>query len=231
MAERKDGGTPWHPHHIAERYSLFAIIALGEGLVGTVATLSAVIEEQGFTIDAALVCIAGVGLTFGIWWVYYLVPSAQALHAHRDRCFVWGYCQMVVVASIVATGAGLHVAAYFIEHKARIGAVATLLSVAIPVVVFLGSIYLLHYYLVRRFDLLHAWLLGGTAAIVSLAVVAALAGVDMAICLVVLTLAPAVTIVGYEALGHRHEAAALGGDDFHTTGWASGSRDPSAPRE
>ena len=35
------GGTPWHPHHIAERYSLLAIIALGEGVVGTVASLSA----------------------------------------------------------------------------------------------------------------------------------------------------------------------------------------------
>ncbi|WP_447412633.1 low temperature requirement protein A, partial [Clostridium perfringens] len=40
IAERKDGGTPWHAHHIAERYSLFAIIALGEGVVGTIATLS-----------------------------------------------------------------------------------------------------------------------------------------------------------------------------------------------
>src|SRR5690348_11578462 len=59
IAERRDGGTPWHPHHIAERYSLFAIIALGEGVVGTVATLSAVVEEHGWTLDAALVCIAG----------------------------------------------------------------------------------------------------------------------------------------------------------------------------
>ena len=33
IAERKDGGTPWHAHHIAERHSLFAIIALGEGVV------------------------------------------------------------------------------------------------------------------------------------------------------------------------------------------------------
>jgi hypothetical protein len=31
----------------------------------------------------------------------------------------------------------------------------------------------------------------------------------MAICLVVLTAAPAVTIVGYETLGHRHMADAL----------------------
>jgi len=70
VAERKDGGTPWHAHHIAERHSLFAIIALGEGVVGTVATLSAVVEEQGWTMDAALVCIAGTGLTFGIWWSF-----------------------------------------------------------------------------------------------------------------------------------------------------------------
>lgn len=49
IAERRDGGTPWHAHHVAERYSLFAIIALGEGVVGTLATLSAVVEEQGWT--------------------------------------------------------------------------------------------------------------------------------------------------------------------------------------
>ena len=61
FAERKDGGTPWHAHHIAERHSLFAIIALGEGVVGTVAALSAVVEQQGWTMDAALVGIADTG--------------------------------------------------------------------------------------------------------------------------------------------------------------------------
>ena len=49
--------------------------------------------------------------------VYYLLPSAPILHVHRDRAFVGGYGQMAIVASIVATGAGLHVAAYFIEHE------------------------------------------------------------------------------------------------------------------
>jgi low temperature requirement protein LtrA len=209
IAERKDGGTPWHPHHIAERYSLFAIIALGEGVVGTVATLSAVVEEQGWTMDAALVAVAGAGLTFGMWWVFYMLPSAQVLHAHRERAFVWGYGQIVIVAAIVATGAGLHVAAYFIEGEAHIGPLATVLSVAVPVSVFLGSIYALYWYLVRRFDLLHVWLLSGTAALVALAVLAALAGVDMAVCLVILMLAPAVTVVGYEVAGHRHQAEAL----------------------
>ena len=39
VAEHVRGGTPWHPHHIAERYGLLVIIALGEGLLGTTAAL------------------------------------------------------------------------------------------------------------------------------------------------------------------------------------------------
>jgi low temperature requirement protein LtrA len=217
IAERRDGGTPWHAHHIAERYSLFAIIALGEGIVGTVATLSAIVEEQGWNLDAALVCIAGVGLTFGIWWIYYLLPSAQILHAHRDRCFVWGYGQIAIIAAIVATGAGLHVAAYFIEGKAVIGPLATVLSVAVPVSVFLGAVYALYHYLLRQFDRRHIGLLATTAVVMALAIGAAAAGIDMAICLVIVMLAPAVTVIGYETFGHSHQEAALAQQERRAT--------------
>jgi low temperature requirement protein LtrA len=146
LAERKAGGTPWHAHHIAERYSLFAIIALGEGVVGTVAALSAVIDRQGWTLDAALIGIAGMGLTFGIWWVYYLVPSGEILERHRGRAAVWGFVQILIVTSIVAMGAGLHVAAYFIEDKVQITAIGAALAVAVPVVAFLGLLHVLYYY-------------------------------------------------------------------------------------
>ncbi len=212
VAERRFGGTPWHPHHIAERYGLFAIIALGEGLVGTVAAVSAVIEAQGWSLNATLVCIAGTGLTFGMWWVYFIVPSGPILHAHRERSFVWGYSQMAIFAAIVATGAGLHVAAYYIEHEAHIGPVATVLTVAIPVSVYLACIYALYTYLVRRIDPFHYGLLLGTAAVVALCVAAALAGLDMAACLIILMFAPMVTVVGYEMRGHRHQAEALVAD-------------------
>jgi len=207
LAERKDGGTPWHAHHIAERHGLFAVIALGEGVVGTVAALSAVVEQQGWTMDTALVGIAGTGLTFGIWWIYYLMPAAPILETHRDRAFVWGYGQMAIVTAIVATGAGLHVAAYFIEHEAQIGPLATVLTVAVPVCVFLGVIYALYYYLVRRFEPFQIWLLIGTAGFVTAAVTAAISGISMAGCLVILMLAPFVTVIGYEALGCRYDQA------------------------
>jgi len=198
LAERQAGGTPWHAHHIAERHSLFAIIALGEGVVGTVAALSAVVDRQGWTLDAVLTGIAGMGLTFGMWWVYFLVPSGEILQRHRNRAPVWGYVQMLVVTSIVATGAGLRVAANFIEGRATITAIAAVLAVVVPVGVFLLLMYGLSYYLVRRFYVFQAWLLIGTAGAIAATLVAGLSGVDVAKCLVILMLAPAVTVVGSE---------------------------------
>lgn len=209
LAERRSGGTPWHPHHIVERHALFAIIALGEGVVGTVATLSAAVDAQGWTLDAVLGCTAGMGLTFGLWWVYYIPPAAEVLHRHRDRAFVWGYGQLAVVASIVATGAGLHVAAYYIEHEAHIGPLATILTVAVPVGLYMAMICGLYSWLVRRFDALHFWLLAGTAAVLAAAVAAAAQGVAMAVCLVIVMLAPLVTVTGYEIRGYQHRRAAL----------------------
>jgi low temperature requirement protein LtrA len=209
LAERRDGGTPWHAHHIAERHSLFAIIALGEGVVGTVAALSAVVDQQGWTLEAALVGVAGTGLTFGMWWLYYLVPSAKVLDRHRDRAFVWRYGQMVIVTSIVATGGGLRVAALGIEGSARIGSVAAVLSVAIPLAAFLVSMFTLYFYLVRRFGRFDVSLALATAAVMSVAVVSAWSGMSTPWCLVLLMLAPIVSVVGYEALGYRRQADAL----------------------
>ena len=66
FVEREERPIPWHAHHIVERHSLFAIIALGEGVVGTVAALSAIADTQGWTLGTALVGVAGTGLTFGM---------------------------------------------------------------------------------------------------------------------------------------------------------------------
>ncbi len=207
LGERKDGGTPWHAHHIAERHSLFATIAMGEGIVGAVAALSALVAQKGWTIDAALVGIAGTGLTFGIWWIYYLLPSARILHAHRDRALVWGFGQIAIVTSIVATGAGLQVAAYFIAHGSRVNLLATAISVALPVGVFLIVTYTLYYYLVRRWGRFDLWLLIASTAVVGATVAAAACGLNLAGCLLILVLAPAVTVIGYEVLGYRNEGA------------------------
>jgi low temperature requirement protein LtrA len=209
VAEVTTEGTPWHAHHISERYSLFALIAMGEGVVGTIAILSVVIQARGWSTDAALISIAGIGLTFGMWWLYHLVPSAQVLHAYRNRAFVWSCGQMIAVISIVATGAGLQVAAHFIDRRSHLGSLPTLVSVTVPLSVFLGSVYALNYYLVRHCNRLHTWLLLATAGVIAAAIVASIAGVNMAICLVILMFGPVVTLVGYEIWYPRDQAGIL----------------------
>jgi len=209
VAERFRGGTPWHAHHITERYGLLAIIALGEGIVGTVAAVSAVIETQGWSVDAALVALAGTGLTFGMWWVYFVLPSGEVLHRHRERSFGWGYGHVLLFAAIAGTGAGLHVAAYYIEHMAHIGAVATVLTVAVPVAGYLLMVYVLYSTLTRSTDPFHLLLLGVTAVVVVVPVLMAAFGISMAVCLVMVMLAPAVSVVGFETVGHRHTAGLL----------------------
>ena len=209
FAETRRGGTPWHAHHIAERYGLLAIIALGEGVVGTVASLTAVVGEHGWTPDAVILAVSGTGLTFGMWWIYFAVPSADLLHAHRERSFLFGYLHIAVFGAIVATGAGLHTAAYYVEKHSELGSVGTVVSVVIPVAVYVALIYMLYGLMVKTWDAFHILLLVLTGAVLAGAVVAAAAGVPMTACLLIATLAPVVSVVGFEVVGHRHAAAAI----------------------
>jgi low temperature requirement protein LtrA len=211
VAERRVGGegTPWHGHHIAERYGLLTIIALGEGVFGTVTAVSAVVEHDGWSLDAAVLVVAGVGLTFGIWWTYFILPAGRILHRFRAKAFVWGYGHLFVFASITATGAGLHVVAYTIEGESDLGTTGAVLCVAIPVLLLCLSIFALYDYLVAEIDPFHFSLIAGTVALLVASVAAAAWGAPLSVCLALITLSPYVVVVGYETVGHRHEAAVL----------------------
>ncbi len=209
LAERKTSGTPWHPHHIAERYGLLAIIALGEGVFGTTAAVAVLVEQQDWSIEAVLIIIAGLGLTFGLWWIYFMQPSGPILAKYRNRSWGWGYSHIVLYGSIAATGAGLHVAAYVIGGESEIGVLGAVVSVAVPVLIFVLGLFAMYSWLLRGFDPFHVGLVAGTIGILVLAIIAASAGASIGLCLIIVTLAPAVTVVGFETVGHRHAAAAL----------------------
>ncbi|MGY1640673.1 low temperature requirement protein A [Geodermatophilus sp. SYSU D00703] len=206
LAERRKGGTPWHPHHIAERYGLLVIIALGEGLLGTAVAITAVIGPAGpgWSVDVVVLGVAGTALTFGMWWIYFVLPSGPILARHPERGFGWGYGHIVLFGALVAVGAGLHAGAYLLEHHSVLSTAGTVLTVAVPVAVYIASIYALQYQLGRVFDPFHLLLLVGTAVPVAASIGMAAAGVPMVWCLAVLALAPWVTVVGYETVGYRH---------------------------
>lgn len=209
IAERRFGGTPWHPHHVAERYGLLTIITLGEVILGTVAALDAVIHLEGWTTETALVGIAGVGLTFGMWWMYFAIPYGELLHRFRRRSFGWGYGHLVLFGAIAAAGAGLHVAALALEHEAHISTFAVIATTALPVSIYVLSVYGLYSALTRSLDPFHLWLLAGTAVCIGASLGLAAADAPISAALLVLMLAPVVTVVGYELVGQRHAADTL----------------------
>ena len=212
LAERKSaGGTPWHPHHIAERYGLMVIITLGEGLLGTTVALLAVIgpDGPGWSTSLVLLGVSGTALTFGMWWIYFVVPSGLLLEAHRERSFGWGYGHIPLFGATVAVGAGLHVAAYYIEHDTHLSAVGTLATVAVPLAVYFVMLFVLYMQISRTFDPLHVVLFAITVAILVGSLLMASAGVDLFWCLLVLAASPWVTVVGYETVGHRHNQQVL----------------------
>jgi low temperature requirement protein LtrA len=204
IAELRKGGTPWHPHHIAERYGLLVIIALGEALLGTTIALSAIIEGPGWTPDVVLLGVAGTAMTFGMWWIYFVVPSGELLARHRERSFGWGYGHIVLFGALVAVGAGLHAAAYYVEDHSELGVTGTLLTVAVPLAVYVLAFYALYAQLARSYDPFHLLLLAVSGGVLAASVVMAVAGAPLVWCLVVLSLTPWVTVVGYETLGYRH---------------------------
>lgn len=203
-----EGMTPWHAHHIAERYGLLAIITLGEGIVGTAAALQAVVHSQGWTLETAVLGLAGVGITFGMWWIYFVVPAGQALHVRPKRAFPYGYFHIVIFMAIAMMGAGLHVAALYIEHEATIGETAAVAAVVIPVGIYLACIFFLYGFLLG-FHRVNIAEMIGMVVILVIAIVLAAAGVSVVICLLVVALAPALGVVVDERYGSARRAEAI----------------------
>jgi hypothetical protein len=70
-------------------------------------------------------------------------------------------------------------------------------------------VFVVYGLMVRTWDGLHLLLLGLTGAVLAGAVAASAVGVPMAVCLLIATAAPVVSVIGFEWVGHRHMAAAV----------------------
>lgn len=194
---RSGGTTPWHPHHIVERYALLAIIALGETVFGTLAAAQEVTEAEGWSVSSIMVIGLGILMAFALWWVYFLVPSAPILAVRRSKALLWGFGHIVLFAAIAAVGAGLHVIGYVYDEHYHVSTLTAIVSIAVPVLAFMITLFLLHGWLVSE-------LLGrAIRQILVLALPVAgilLAAVDapLWLCLLAIVASPVAIVVSYE---------------------------------
>jgi low temperature requirement protein LtrA len=143
-AERA-GITPWHPHHIAERYSLFYIIVLGETVLSTTVAIQQALTAHELHAGLISVIAGGVLIVFSIWWLYFFRDYGDALARVHDRynheTFLWGYGHYVVFASAAAIGAGLAARVDVWRHNSASSHLQTALAVTGPVAVLLAAMW------------------------------------------------------------------------------------------
>lgn len=170
--------TTWHPRHIAERYGLFTLIVLGESVLAVTVAVQVALDAGGGVGGLLEIAAGGLLIVFSMWWLYFAQPTEDVMDRARSSfgttsrpSFVWGYGHLVVFASAAAVGAGGAVAVDQATHHAELSARGATAAVAVPVALYLLSVWLLHAR-VWRAQGARGLLLPGAAALVLLATLA-----------------------------------------------------------
>lgn len=101
IAERQ-GHTPFHAEHMAERYSLLTIIVLGEEILGVMASVQAAFAT-GLPERFGLFLIGALLMVFSAWWWYFSGDSSSLVTGRKSR-WAFGYGHLLTFGSLAATG-------------------------------------------------------------------------------------------------------------------------------
>lgn len=178
-AEYRGQATPWHPGHIAERYSLFTIIVLGEVILATLAAVAAALSQRGLSAPVLLIAVGGLALVCGMWWIYFTGTDADL--ATLRTALTWGYGHYVIFAVVAAIGAGLEAALDATEGQAHLSPQGAALAVAVPVAAFLLVLAALHRLIRTGAVGHHLLVVAGAAVVVGLAFSTPVFGIDGAV--------------------------------------------------
>jgi len=99
--------------HLPERFGLFVLIVLGEGIAATVRAS----EGQDWGLSLVLAAASGLLVAFSLWWIYFEYTDGEPLKAALDRGKIgiynlWLYTHLPLVIGLTAAGVGVeHVVA------------------------------------------------------------------------------------------------------------------------
>jgi low temperature requirement protein LtrA len=134
--------TPWHPHHIRERYGLFTILVLGESILSTSVAIQSAIDEGAMNAALVSVIVGGLLIVYSLWWLYFYQPAHHLMTSSR-AAFIWGYGHWLIFGATAAVGAGLAVVIDQLTHHSEISAAGAGMALALPTAVFVFSVWIL----------------------------------------------------------------------------------------
>ena len=135
--------TPWHAHHIGERYGLFTIIVLGETIAAATVAVQSAVAESAVLGELLPIAAGGLVIVFAAFWVYFASPIHEYLRSNRQS-FPWGYGHYLIFASAAAIGAGIEVAIEEVTHHAHLSTLAASFAVTFPTALFMLAVWLVH---------------------------------------------------------------------------------------
>ncbi|ROP56671.1 MULTISPECIES: low temperature requirement protein A [unclassified Rathayibacter] len=171
------GESSWHPHHIAERYGLFTIILLGEGVLAAVTGVQQAVTESGVSLSLVIVAACALVIVFALWWLSFLHPSGELLARRRDLSFRWGYAHFVIFAALGGLGAGLESAVAATAGHLEASDTVIGAAVAVPVAAFLVMLWAVHLPLAEGRPLRASLVLPAALAVLATPLLAAPLGV------------------------------------------------------
>ncbi len=139
----KHAATPWHPHHIVERYGLLTIIVLGESIIGSFAATQEAFSNRVINYQEVFLIIGGLLMMFAMWWVYF----DRSHHHHQRRGvqpFLWGYGHFFIFISIAVLGAALAAAVDVSTQNAHISSQMMGLIIAASLAIYSTYIWLFY---------------------------------------------------------------------------------------
>jgi len=132
--------TPWHRHHIVERYGLLNIIVLGEVMV-SISLMFGQLYEGHAELRMIVAALSGLVIVFALWWLYFIEDEDHLQTTALPRALVWGYGHIVVFAAGALVAAGLGAVMDVITHHSRIDAATASAWVAGPVALYLLGLW------------------------------------------------------------------------------------------
>ncbi|WP_089250738.1 low temperature requirement protein A [Rhodococcoides kyotonense] len=139
IAERR-GSTPWHPHHITERYGLFTLILLGESLLASANAIIEALHDETALAPLISISVLTLVVTASLWWIYFWPPHHRAIGKFGNS-LTYGYVHYFVFAAAGAFSAGIEVEIDVLTGHSELGDVAASFTVTVPIAVFVLGVW------------------------------------------------------------------------------------------
>lgn len=136
------GTTPWHPHHITERYSLFTIILLGESLLASSTAIFEALSDIEDLLPLIALGVLCLIVTASMWWIYFWPPHHRAITALRGS-LMYGYGHYFIFAAAGAFSAGVGVEVDSQLGHSSLDPVLATFTVSVPIAFFVLGVWLL----------------------------------------------------------------------------------------